>query len=274
MNYRHAYHAGNFADVMKHLALALILDHLKKKDAPFCVIDAHGGIGLYDLKSEESQKTKEWEAGIGRFSGIQADSDFTLYWNAVKPFLNKGQYPGSPLLIANALRSQDRLVANELHPDDVETLKTHLHRKDNVRVSNLDAYECIRSQIPPKEKRGLVLIDPPFEERDEFETLSTQMEEWKKRFATGIYMIWYPVKSHLAIDKMKRAALSLGLPRTWCIETMLHPRRQEDSFNGCGLIIFNTPFQIPERMMALMPLLSQKMGFSETPSAWIVPDKA
>lgn len=273
MNYRHIYHAGNFADVMKHLALVLAIDHLKKKEAPFCVIDAHGGIGLYHLNSDQAQKTKEWEAGIGRFSDSRPDGDFSLYYDLVKDYLAGDLYPGSPLITAKMLREDDRLIANELHPDDAQSLQLNLKPFANVRTTHLDAYECIRANIPPKEKRGLVLIDPPFEKTDEFETLTSQMEEWKKRFANGIYMIWYPIKSHLAVDHMKRAAFSLNMPRTWCVETLLHPRRQEGTFNGCGLLIFNTPFQLPERMMALMPLLSAKMGLLETPSEWIVPDK-
>ncbi len=273
MNYRHIYHAGNFADVMKHLALVLILDHLKKKEAPFCVIDAHSGIGLYDLQSEAAQKTKEWEHGIGRFSGFEDNDDFALYQRSIKSYLDKGQYPGSPLLISNMLRPQDRLIANELHPDDCETLKSNLRGKQNVRVTHLDAYECIRANIPPKEKRGLILVDPPFEERDEFETLARQMGEWQKRFATGIFMVWYPIKAHLAVEKIKREAQSLSFPRTWCMETMQHPRKQEGTFNGSGLLIFNAPFQIPERLTAVLPLLQERIGLLETPTSWIVEDR-
>ena len=272
MNYRHIYHAGNFADVMKHLALALVIDHLKKKDAPFCVIDAHGGIGAYNLHSEQAMKTREWEGGIGRFENAQdIPEDFGLYYNLVGPDVSRKIYPGSPLLIARMMRDNDRLIANELHPDDFETLDRAASGYRGVRVTNLDAYECIRANIPPKEKRGVILIDPPFEKTDEFQTLCKQMEEWKKRFPTGVFMIWYPIKSHLAVDDMKRAASALGLPRTWCVETMLYPRRQTDSFNGCGLVIFNAPYQIPERMEAMLPFLAKKMGLIDTPTAWLTP---
>ena len=272
MNYRHIYHAGNFADVMKHLAMAIIIDHFKKKDAGFCVIDAHGGIGAYDLNSIQAQKTREWEGGIGRFEEMKnVPADFSIYYDLIKNDLTRKVYPGSPLLAAKMLRPQDRLIANELHPEDFETLDRTISGYKGVRVTHLDAYECIRANIPPKEKRGLILIDPPFEKTDEFQTLIKQMQEWKKRFANGVYMIWYPIKSHLAVEEMKDAAAELGLPRTWCVETMLYPRRQKESFNGCGLIVFNAPYQVPERIEALLPLLREEMGLCEASSTWLTP---
>lgn len=268
MNYRHIYHAGNFADVMKHLALALILDHLKKKDAPFCVIDAHGGIGLYDLNSIEAMKTREFEQGIGKF-GEETDKDFALYYDLVRQNVQNGKYLGSPAIAAKMLRSQDRLIANELHPEDFITLGFNVGQYKTVRVTNLDAYECIRANIPPKEKRGLVLVDPPFEKTDEFETLVKQMEEWKRRFANGVYLLWYPIKANPAIARMKRAATDLGLPRTWCVETLRYPASQPDTFNGSGLIVFNAPYRFPERMEALLPLLKARMGLCDTQTGWI-----
>jgi 23S rRNA (adenine2030-N6)-methyltransferase len=273
MNYRHAYHAGNFADVMKHLALTMILDHLKKKETPFCVIDAHGGTGLYDLNGEEAQKTKEWEQGIGRLSDVMCEGsqDLALYGNLVRPYLERNFYPGSPLLIAQSLRSTDRLVANELHPKDFVALKETLNSFRMAHVTHLDAYECIRAHIPPLEKRGLILIDPPFEKTDEFDTLSRQMTEWKRRFATGIFMIWYPIKAHSEVHKLKEAAYALSLPRTWCYETLLHPRTQENTFNGSGLIVFNTPYKIPERLEALNPRLKAQLGLYEVLTEWLTP---
>jgi len=272
MNYRHAYHAGNFADIMKHLALTMVLDHLKKKETGFCAIDAHGGIGLYDLLGEQAQKTGEWEAGIGRFETLKTvPEDFAPYFDFVRPYLQQKRYPGSPVIIAHALRDQDRLIANELHPDDLATLQSTLKGFGNVRITHLDAYECVRAQIPPKEKRGVILIDPPFEKTDEFQTLIRQISEWKKRFAQGIYMIWYPVKAHLAVDALKQAAVDLNLPRTWCYETLLHPARQPETFNGSGLIMFNAPYQVPERLEGLLPFLTQHLKLHETTHQWLTP---
>lgn len=271
MNYRHAYHAGNFADVMKHLTLAVILDYLKRKDSPFSVIDAHGGIGLYDLMGTEANKTGEWVDGIGRFKDLLRSSpdDLALYCDTLCAYVDNNLYPGSPLLIARALRPNDRLIANELHPEDVEILRGNLRAFKNVRVTHQDAYECIRANIPPVEKRGLVLIDPPFEKTDEFQTLIKQMKEWKKRFPNGVFIIWYPIKSHLAVDDLKQAARDLGLPRTWCFETLRHPRTQAETFNGSGLIVMNTPYQVPERLAALFPLLKERMELYDIAGEWL-----
>ncbi len=272
MNYRHAYHAGNFADVLKHIVLLFCLDYLQKKEGPLCVIDAHAGAGLYDLRSEEAAKTGEWERGIGSLQGrTDAPGDLELYLNAVRDDLQAGRYPGSPLFIARRLRSQDRLVANELHEPTFETLRSNLAPFRNARPMQTDAYECIRAHIPPKERRGLVLIDPPFEEKNEFETLARQMLQWKKRWATGVFLLWYPIKAHLPVAALKDAARSLGLRCTWCVETLILPRSLPETLNGCGLIVFNAPYTIPERVEALLPFLTEAMQLHEA-AVWEVPE--
>jgi len=268
MNYRHIYHAGNFADVVKHLALVFILDHLKKKDAPFCAIDAHGGCGLYNLESDQAQKTGEWKNGVGAIPTTLLPA---LYAALLKKDLAKKRYPGSPLLIARMLRTHDRLIANELHPEDRRTLEENLKSHDNVKVTGVDAYECLRASLPPHARRGMALIDPPFEEKDEFDTLRRQMGEWKKRWRTGIYLLWYPIKSHLPVDALKAAAVALALPRTWCLETLIYPRGLRDSFNGSGLILFNAPFGVPGQMEEAMQSLRVSLKFCDVESAWLTP---
>ena len=273
MNYRHLYHAGNFADVIKHIVLTQCLDYLQRKEGPLCIVDAHAGAGLYDLRSEEAAKTSEWERGIGCLQGLpSAPADLERYLSLVRDDLSEGRYPGSPLLIARCLRQQDRLIANELHEPTFEALRTNLTPFKNARASRLDAYECIRATIPPKERRGLVLIDPPFEEKDEFATLARQMKQWKKRWATGICVLWYPIKAHLPVAALKDEARNLALPRTWSVETLMFPRTQADTLNGCGLTVFNAPFTVPERIDALLPALKEAMNLHETASAWEVPD--
>ena len=265
MNYRHIYHAGNFADVMKHLALTLCLDYLLRKEKPICVIDAHAGIGRYDLASEQAGKTLEWQDGIGRFERIQGvPDDFALYFAALKKDLKAQHYPGSPLIAARMLRPFDRLIANELHPEDVGTLKENIGGFKNARIENRDAYECLRAHLPPKERRGLVLIDPPFEKTDEFATLIRQMQEWKKRWPGGVYLLWYPIKAHLAVADLRTAAADLGLPDTWCFECYKYPEGQPDTFNGSGLILFNAPYTVPQRLEAICPVLKEKMNLFET----------
>ena len=272
MNYRHIYHAGNFADAVKHIVLALCLDYLQRKEGGLCLIDAHGGAGLYALDSEEAMKTGEWERGIGRLAGLAgAPADLRLYLDLVQGDLDAGRYPGSPLLLARRLRSQDRLIAAELHEPTFEALQAVLKPHTAARAMYMDAYECIRANIPPKERRGLVLIDPPFELKDEFQTLARQMKEWQKRWATGVYILWYPIKAHLPVAELKEAAAALGLPRTWCAEALILPRARLESLNGCGLIVFNAPYTVPERIEALLPVLKDALALHETAAEWLVP---
>lgn len=269
MNYRHIYHAGNFADVMKHMTLALVLDYMKKKETPFFFLDAHGGLGFYNLQSEQAEKTLEWKDGIGTFEGTNHPEDFDIYFDLIRDDLKQGFYAGSPVLAARMLRAQDRYIANELHPEDYDTLKQNMRGFGNGNITHQDAYECIRANIPPAEKRGVILIDPPFEKKDEFEILVRQMKDWKKRFERGVFIIWYPIKAHLGVDALKQAARDLGVHRTWCVETYMHPKNQIGTFNGSGLIILNAPFTIPEQVTALLPYLEQHMKLSGCACEWL-----
>ena len=272
MNYRHAYHAGNFADVIKHIVLVLCLGYLQKKEGGLCLIDAHAGAGFYRLDSEEGGKTGEWQRGIGRLMHASAaPPDLQPYLDLVQADTAAQRYPGSPFIMARCLRSQDRLVASELHEPTFEALQAVLSPYKAARSLHKDAYECIRAHIPPKERRGLVLIDPPFELKEEFETLARQMREWKKRWATGVYILWYPIKAHLPVAELKEAARELSLARTWCLETLILPREQPETLNGCGLIVFNAPYTMPERTEALLPYLKDAMGLHETACEWLVP---
>ncbi|WP_088347399.1 MULTISPECIES: 23S rRNA (adenine(2030)-N(6))-methyltransferase RlmJ [Rhodomicrobium] len=272
MNYRHLYHAGNFADVLKHLVLTLCVDYLQRKDGPLCFLDTHGGAGLYDLASSEAQKTGEWQKGIGLLKdSADAPEDLRLYLDLIRPDLDAGTYPGSPLIIARRLRAQDRLIASELHGETFEALQSVLAPYPGTRVLQMDAYESARAHLPPQERRGLVLVDPPFELKSEFETLIRQMREWKKRWATGVFLLWFPIKAHLPVAELKAAARALALPRTWCVELLMHPRERAESFNGSGLIVFNAPFGVPERVEVLLPYLRQAMSLHATASGWEVP---
>lgn len=273
MNYRHIYHAGNFGDVLKHITLLLCLEYLQRKDGALCMLDTHGGAGLYDLASDEAGKTGEWERGIGMLKDrTDAPADVALYLDAIRADLQAGEYPGSPLIIARRLRAQDRLIAAELHEETFLALSALMRPRKAVHVAHMDAYECARANIPPKERRGLVLIDPPFEEKDEFETLARQMGEWKKRWPTGVYMLWYPIKARLPVEALREAARAAALPRTWFVETLVFPRTHALKFNGCGLILFNAPYTVPERVEALLPWLRQAMGLHDTASGWLVGD--
>lgn len=261
MNYRHIYHAGNFADVFKHVIMLLALDYLHHKDKGLLLLDAFAGCGKYDLSSDKARKTNEYEAGIARLMGATLDSpDLRLYRDTIAPFYAAKHYPGSPLLLAQKMRPQDRLIANELHPDDMLTLQDTLNGFKNAKVTQLDAYESLRANLPPDERRGLILIDPPFERKDEFEMLSKQIAQWKKRFATGCYMIWYPIKASLPVQPFLDMVERADFNNTCIFEHHIKNPANPDGLIGCGMAVFNTPFALKERVDALAPELASLLN--------------
>lgn len=273
MNYRHIYHAGNFADVAKHAVLAMIIECLKQKDAPFRVIDTHAGIGGYDLSSEEAQKTGEWLGGIGRLIGPNAGPLPPDIADLIEPYLAVvraanppgvlAQYPGSPQIARALLRPQDILVANELHPEDGARLRRSFGRDDQVKVLALDGWMAVKSLLPPKERRGVILIDPPFEQPGEFDRLVDALAQGTKRFANGIYMLWYPIKEPAAVDSFIRRLSGLGLPKLLRVELLLAPAAGDgspDRLAGSGLIVHNPPYRLDERLDRLLPWLAERLG--------------
>jgi 23S rRNA (adenine2030-N6)-methyltransferase len=281
MNYRHAYHAGGFSDVMKHAVLALALERLKAKDTPFWVLDTHAGIGRYDLGSPEARKTGEYRDGIARLLAADPKSlpgELKPYLGAVKALNGGGAlrwYPGSPRLVRSLLRAQDRLVALELHPEDAETLAALFQRDPQVRIQQMDAYTGLKALLPPQERRGLVLIDPPFEETGEFERVVHGLRQACRRWATGHYMIWYPVKDRAPVAAFHAALKDLGIPRILAVELLLHPDDDPERLNGCGLILVNPPWPIEDKLKTLMPALAQILGADPGAGArldWLVPE--
>jgi 23S rRNA (adenine2030-N6)-methyltransferase len=270
MNYRHAYHAGNFADVMKHATLALVIDYLKQKPTPFRVIDTHAAIGVYDLSSEMAEKTGEWREGIKRIlEAAPADGEIAgllaPYLDAVKATNGEGaltRYPGSPLVARHLMRRDDMLVVNELHPDEYETLRGLFARDRQVKVLNLDGWNALKALLPPKERRGVVLVDPPFEERGDLERLEKGLREAVRRFATGIFLLWYPIKDPRLIDSFKRTLAGLGLPKVLTAELLLQNPADVAVLNGCGLVIVNPPYQLDARLDVLLAYLARILGRS------------
>ncbi len=273
MNYRHKYHAGNFADVVKHAVLALVIERLKLKEAAFRVIDTHAGIGVYDLGSEAAQKTGEWLGGIGRLIGsgaepIPAPAAKLLepYIRAVQRFNPAGEivrYPGSPKIARELLRSQDRMVVNELHPEDAKSLQGAFARDVQVKVTALDGWVALKAQLPPKERRGVVLIDPPFEEPGEFGRLVRALREVEKRFATGVCILWYPIKDRRPVDQFKGDLRESGIARLMTAELWIRSGAAPDVLNGTGLVILNPPFEIDRQLSVLGPFLVQRLGLEK-----------
>lgn len=266
MNYRHAYHAGNFADVVKHAVLALVIEHMKRKPAPFRVIDTHAGIGLYDLASETAQKTGEWRDGIGRvmqatFSPPAATA-LAPYLDVVRR-LNGGddlrRYPGSPYLARALLRDGDRLIVNELHPEDQNELKRLFAHDPQVKVMALDAWTAIKALLPPPERRAVVLIDPAYEETGELDRLVDALDEGVRRFATGTFLLWYPIKEPGPVAAFRRRIAALGLPKILAVELIVRPAELE-GLRGSGLVVVNAPFTLAAALEILLPELAQVLA--------------
>ncbi|MDX2204402.1 MAG: 23S rRNA (adenine(2030)-N(6))-methyltransferase RlmJ [Hyphomicrobiaceae bacterium] len=265
MNYRHAFHAGNFADVLKHAVLARVIDYMKRKQAPFRVVDTHAGIGRYDLRSLEAGKTGEWQLGIGRLMGpgrveISGPAHALLapYLDAVSAENGGGPlqlYPGSPRLALRLMRACDRLVANELHPEDAAALKALLARERRARVTTLDAWVALRAFLPPKERRGIVLIDPPFEAPGELERIAAGLADGLARFATGTFMAWYPIKDFKEVERWQRTLAALATDKLISVDLLLRKPADKDRLNGCGLVILNAPYTLKDELAVLLPEL-------------------
>jgi 23S rRNA (adenine2030-N6)-methyltransferase len=264
MNYRHAYHAGNFADVVKHAILSLVLEHLRKKETPFCVVDTHAGVGCYDLKGAEAEKTGECQEGIVRLlNGPPLPATLDGYLSALRkvnpdwPQLR--YYPGSPCIAHALMRPNDRLALVELHPEDARALKRVFIGDSRVGVHAGDAYLALKALLPPKERRGLVLIDPPFEVTDEFQRIAKGLAQALRRWPTGIYGIWYPIKAPEPVERFLGEIVNLGRP-CFTVELFRHPPDDPSRLNGSGLLLVNPPWMLDEALALLLPTLADRLG--------------
>jgi 23S rRNA (adenine2030-N6)-methyltransferase len=286
MNYRHAYHAGNFADVVKHAILALVITYLKRKETPFRVIDTHAGAGAYDLSAEAAERTGEWRNGIGRLIGPGAEPVPAPHAETLKPYLDVVRamnppgsllrYPGSPRLARALMRPGDQLVANELHPEDSAALRALFARDPGTKVLGLDGWLALKSLLPPKERRGAILIDPPFEEPDELERMRGALREAVARFATGVYLLWYPIKDPKPIAALHRALLADGHTRLLKVELLIRAPRHPDILNGTGLLLLNPPHLLDETLQQLMPFLAGRLAHGPGARAevlWLASEK-
>jgi len=272
MNYRHAFHAGGFADVIKHIVLVRILSHLQDKPAAFRVIDTHAGAGVYDLAGDEARRGGEWLTGIARVMQARF-SETTLpllapYLDIVRAFNSPRElnaYPGSPLIARALLRPQDRLTACEIEPKARKRLIDALRRDTQARVVDLDGWVALPAFVPPNERRGLVLIDPPFEAKDEFERMAAGFEEAFTKWPTGSYLLWYPVKSRRATDSLARHVAELvgaGAPPGKCLrlEFSVAPQAAGEALASAGLLIVNPPWTLMGELRAILPELEKPLG--------------
>ncbi|MFC0282651.1 23S rRNA (adenine(2030)-N(6))-methyltransferase RlmJ [Camelimonas abortus] len=278
MNYRHAFHAGNFADVMKHVLLARMLTHLGRKPAPFFVLDTHGGLGLYDLAADEASRTGEWLRGVALMEAPFADEVEALLapWRAALAATRRRHgetaYPGSPMIVGELLRPGDRALAVELHPADFGALKRALVPVPGVRALHLDGWTALHANIPPKERRGLVLVDPPYEKTGELTRAVDEMTRALRKWSTGVFALWYPVKDRRPVDAAARRLKDSGLKKLLRLELYLDPDGPPDRLNGCGLFIANPPWKLDEEAALLLPALAARLapdGRGGVVSAWI-----
>jgi 23S rRNA (adenine2030-N6)-methyltransferase len=256
MKYRHAYHAGNFADVHKHVTLLALLAALKRKDKGFFYLDTHAGRGVYDLSTPAAESA----AGVGRFQqGVHSAPELREYAQAVSAFRgvpgNAHCYAGSPLLAARELRAQDRAVCIELLGAEAHLLAQALAAAGNVRIERGDGFELVRAQLPPAERRGLTFIDPPYEERHDFERVVAAIADGLRRFPTGVFAAWYPIKDARDASTWHAAYAAAVAAETLVSELWLYPRDSRVALNGSGLLIANPPYLIGERMQVWLPEL-------------------
>jgi 23S rRNA (adenine2030-N6)-methyltransferase len=261
LNYRHAFHAGNFADVFKHAVLTRVLLYLGNKEGAFRVIDTHAGAGRYDLSSDESERTNEWKDGIGR---LLADPPKEEAGDLLTPYLSvsqaeTGRYPGSPLIALQLTRPQDRLIFCELHPEERAALKTVTGHDRRASVIETDGWTALRANLPPPERRGLVLIDPPFEDGDDFRRFEDGLQEGHRRWPTGIYLFWYPIKNAHEVDAFARRIARLGIPKILRAELTIGDLAT-GKLASCGMLLVNPPWTLEGELEKILPALVQLLG--------------
>ncbi|PXY90936.1 23S rRNA (adenine(2030)-N(6))-methyltransferase RlmJ [Gilliamella apis] len=269
LSYRHSYHAGNHADVLKHIVLTLCINSLKEKEKPFLYLDTHSGAGRYLLQSEHSEKTGEYLSGINLiWQQSETPELLNTYLSVLKrynPFDNLKYYLGSPLIAKQLLREQDKINLTELHPTDYPLLRQEFSKDKRARVLREDGFSQLKSKLPPESRRGIILIDPSYEIKDDYQKIPKALLEAYKRFATGIYLIWYPVVSRTQTQKMIDEIVNLGIKKISQFEFAIKPDNNQKGMTASGMIVINPPWKLQQQMQTIMPWLkntldTEKMG--------------
>ena len=277
MNYRHAYHAGNFADVLKHVVLIALIEALKTKQTPLAMLDTHAGAGRYSLASEEALKTGEFRDGVLRLqAAARLPTVVHAYLNMMRSQNGSQTYPGSPLIAAQLLRDTDRLMLCEVQDAEVASLRQLFARDARVAVHQRDGYQAMSALLPPPEKRGLVLIDPPFEAQEqEFRIIEDALAAAHKRFANGVYAIWYPIKLRQSVLPFHRWLKESGLRKVLVAELCVHPDNSALRLNGCGMAIVNAPYKLDRTLAEILPTLATALAqsrYAQFKLEWLVED--
>lgn len=277
--YRHLFHAGNFADVFKHSLLAQLVLGLEKKDKPFFVLDTHAGIGRYDLEHEWAQKNAEHRDGIAlAWARRDAPNSFVPYFDAIRGENKAGElryYPGSPRIVRRLLRPTDRMVLAELNRKDCEELGRLFQHDRQTRVQLMDGYQALKAFLPPKERRGLVFIDSSFDRAREFERLKEGFVEAHRRFATGVYALWYPLMEPVSMRAFERDMVATGIRKILQLELWVQPEGWTEGMRGCGMLVANPPYGFEQTAAGMLEWLEPVLA--RGPEAghrvrWLVPE--
>ena len=279
LSYRHSFHAGNHADVLKHIVQTLIIESLKEKEKPFLYLDTHAGAGRYQLTNAHATRTGEYLEGIARLWQQEEVPELILPYLEAVGSLNTSDelryYPGSPLLAAKLLREQDLLMLTELHPTDFPLLRTEFSRDKRVRVCREDGFGQLKSKLPPASRRGFALIDPPYEPKQDYSAVVKGIVEGYKRFATGTYAIWYPVVHRQQIKRMLKELEATGIRKILQIELAVKPDSDQLGMTASGMIVINPPWKLASQMASILPWLHKTLvpeGTGHTLVEWVVPE--
>jgi len=284
VNYRHAFHAGNFADVLKHAVLCRILHSLRAKPAAFRVIDTHAGAGLYDLGGPEASRSGEWRDGIARLLTARLAPEVAAllapYLDVIAALNERGRlktYPGSPALARAWLRPQDKFIACEIEPQTAAALRQNLRGDSRIKVLEFDGWTALDAYVPPKERRGLVLVDPPFEQAADFTRLAHGLAAAHRKWATGIYALWYPIKGASERDALAKSLRRQGIAKMLRVELTIAPLSDAERLNGCGMILVNPPWTLESELAVLLPALAdilRRAGKGGFRLDWLTGEKA
>ncbi|CAK9886717.1 MAG: Ribosomal RNA large subunit methyltransferase J [Candidatus Erwinia impunctatus] len=279
LSYRHSFHAGNHADILKHTVQSLIIEALNEKEKPYLYLDTHAGAGRYQLNSRHAERTGEYQEGIAR---IWQQDDIpellNTYLSCVRALNPQGElrfYPGSPLIALHLLRADDRLQLTELHPADFPLLRSEFAKDDRARTERADGYQQLKAKLPPVSRRGLILIDPPYELKTDYQAVVSGIAEGHKRFSTGVYALWYPVVLRQQVKRMFGALEATGIRSILQLELAVKPDSDRHGMTGSGMVVINPPWKLEQQMHTLLPWLHQRLspqGTGHTKVHWIVPE--
>ncbi|WP_387465975.1 23S rRNA (adenine(2030)-N(6))-methyltransferase RlmJ [Photorhabdus sp. RM323S] len=279
LSYRHSFHAGNHADVLKHTVQSLIIESLKEKEKPFLYLDTHAGAGRYQLSGERAERTGEYLEGIARvWQREDLPQELKAYMSAVTALnqsSNLRYYPGSPLIARHLLRQDDKFNLTELHSSDYPLLRNEFSRDNRSRVVREDGYQQLKSQLPPQSRRGFILIDPPYELKSDYQAVVQAIQEGYKRFATGVYALWYPVVLRQQIKRLVRDLEATGIRHILQIELAVRPDSDQRGMTASGMIVINPPWKLEQQMKSVLPWLHKVLvpeGTGHTLVKWIAPE--